>query len=43
MVTPVQHEVVPPPMCSVVAVCPSPVVSVSFHGGTKDRLIEVIL
>lgn len=36
LVTPLQHEAVPPPMCSVVAACPAPAVSVSFLAGTHS-------
>ncbi len=33
LLTPLQHEVVPPPLCTAVALCAAPVQSVSFWTG----------
>jgi IKI3 family len=37
LLTPLQHELVPPPMASVVTACPAPVQSVSFRTATDQR------
>ena len=42
LLTPLQHELVPPPMASVVAACPAPVQSVSFRSTADQHEVGIL-
>lgn len=41
LLTPLQHELVPPPMALAVALCPAPVQSVSFRTAADGREVRL--